>query len=484
MSKPSFTPTPEQEAIVLAAQTTSDNLLISARAGAAKTSTLVLIANALPTVNMLCLAFNKKIADEMKERLPRNCTAMTLNGLGHRAWADAIGRKLSLVNSKCYDILSSLIEELSASERSDVYENMGFLLKACQQAKSSGHVPDSIAEMRKNERLMNDDDMIDSLEEIPSPLERELIIRTLEKSMEQAFAGTIDFADQLLMPSVFRAIFPPYSLILVDEAQDLSELNHLMLRKLVRRRIIAVGDQAQAIYAFRGAHEEGMAEMKAKFSMTELSLSTTFRCPEAIAEHVRWRTPDIRAWSGNPIHGEINRPRRWSLSDIPDEAAIITRNNAPLFSLAIKLLKSGRYPNLWGNDIGRGMLKVMEKLGPQSMKQAAALTALGEWVEAQSKKVKNKNLLADRASCIRVFIEACPTLGEAIHYCEHVLRSQGKVHLMTGHKSKGHEFTDVFFLDEKSIRDEGQDMNLRYVICTRTKNRLTYINTQDLEIEE
>lgn len=479
-----FSPTPEQLAIVEAARNTSDNLLISALAGAAKTSTLLLVAQALPKVNMLCLAFNKKIADEMKERLPSHCTAMTLNGLGHRAWAEVLGRRLTLQNNKCYQILSEAIEKLDSADRSDAYEGMGDMLKACQQAKAAGHVPDIIAASRKHERLASDDDIFDLFEELFSDLEKELILSTLLESMHQAFAGIIDFSDQLLMPTVFRAIFPPFSLILVDEAQDLSELNHAMLKKLVRKRIIAVGDQCQAIYAFRGAHESGMSELKAKFSMTELTLSTSFRCPKAIVEHVRWRAPHMNYWAGNPFPGEVVRTKSWSLDQVPDDAAIICRNNAPLFSIAIQLLKSGRYPNLWGNDIGRGMIKVMEKLGPGSMKRSAALGALSEWHDTQSKKVKNQALLADRVNCIRVFLDATETLAAAVTYCEHVLRSQGRVNLMTGHRSKGHEFDHIFFLDEKAVRDEGQDLNLRYVICTRAKRTLTYINSKELETSD
>ena len=90
---PAFTPTPEQLAIVTAATDTTDNLLVSALAGAAKTSTLEMIANALPDVNTICLAFNKKIATEMEQRLPSNCTAKTLNALGNAAWKDAIGKR-------------------------------------------------------------------------------------------------------------------------------------------------------------------------------------------------------------------------------------------------------------------------------------------------------------------------------------------------------------------------------------------------------
>ena len=49
-----FRPTEEQTAIVDFAQNRTENLLISARAGAAKTSTLIMVAKALPKVKAVC----------------------------------------------------------------------------------------------------------------------------------------------------------------------------------------------------------------------------------------------------------------------------------------------------------------------------------------------------------------------------------------------------------------------------------------------
>lgn len=483
-----FTPSDEQLAIVVAATDTKENLLIEALAGAAKSSTLELIAHALPQTQMLMLAFNKRIADELKERMPKNCTCMTLNSLGHRAWGEVIGRRLTLQARKCGDILSDLIKELPKDEQSILWESYPDMLRACSHAKGAGHVPDSIADVRKCDPLMTDSDLIDSLDEILSPLEQQLLLETLRQSMHQAFEGTIDFDDQLLMPTVFRASFPMYPLVLVDETQDLSELNHVMLAKLAKKRIIAVGDRFQAIYAFRGAHEDGMQKMAERFNMRVLHLTTTFRCPDSIVQHVRWRAPDMKAWPGHPFPGSVNRLSSWELSDIPDNAAVICRNNAPLFNLAVKLLKNGRYPNLWGNDFGVALLKVLKKFGAPTLSQAEARRQLAAWYESQQTKVKNKGVLKDKHDCLMVFIKAAPTLGGAIDYAETIFRSQGRINLMTGHKSKGHEFNDVFFLEQQLLRDEGQDPNVRYVIATRAKRNLSYIDWEgfvgEAEVED
>jgi hypothetical protein len=69
-----FTLTDEQN-LILSEAKSPDSLLITALAGAAKTSTLCLLAKKLPVVPTLCCAFNKKIADEMAKRMPRTSPA-------------------------------------------------------------------------------------------------------------------------------------------------------------------------------------------------------------------------------------------------------------------------------------------------------------------------------------------------------------------------------------------------------------------------
>ncbi|MCL5460465.1 ATP-binding domain-containing protein, partial [Loigolactobacillus coryniformis] len=59
----------------------------------------------------------------------------------------------------------------------------------------------------------------------------------------------------------------------------------------------------------------------------------------------------------------------------------------------------------------------------------------------------------------------------------------GPIQLMTGHKSKGLEFDNVFILDKQLLREEGQDKNLLYVMQTRAKETLTYIYLNDFVYE-
>lgn len=477
-----MTPTSEQAEIIHEAKTSTSNLIISALAGAAKTSTLVLIAKALPTTSILCLAFNKKIATEMQDRLPGNCQAKTLNSVGHKMWGDFLGKRLTLDDRKTYRLLKDLVDQLEPSEKAEAYEVFSDLMRSIDGLKTAGWIPEG--HFPHAQVLMTDNEAQEWLEEIPTGIEWDLIRAVSLLSLKEAFAGTIDFNDQILCSTIFPTHFASFPLTMVDEAQDLSALNHVMLAKLVKKnRLIAVGDECQAIYGFRGAHEDSMEQLRKQFQMKSLTLSISFRCPVKVVEAARWRAPHMQ-WPEWAKPGEVTKLDRWDAPSLPSEAAIICRNNAPLFSIAIKLLKNGRYPQLIGNDIGKNLLKILNKFGKPDLPQAKVLQAIEEWEDAKLKKSRDPGKVSDQAECLRIFARQGKTLGDAVAYAQHIFDSSGPIKLMTGHKSKGLEFDDVFFLDQQLVGTGGQEKNLRYVIITRAKESLTYILSEGFEDEE
>lgn len=474
-----FTPTTEQQAVIDAAKSSSDNLIVKALAGAAKTSTLVLVAKALHSTPMLCLAFNKRIAEEMKSRLPGNCEPMTLNSLGHRVWGKALGKGLRVDVKKSYNILKELVDALDKREKEHAYENFSDILRAIEYGKSIGYLPTGKwTGMARG--LLDDSDFFASLDEEPSSLMERLIREATIISITQALQGTIDFSDQIYMPTIFMmGSFPQYPCVLADEFQDFSNLNFAMLKKLVRKRLIAVGDECQSIYAFRGAHGQAMVEGQRQFSMTPLTLSISFRCPQSVVAEARWRAPHMQ-WPEWAKLGTVKTLIDWGPDDLPNTATILCRNNAPIFSQAIALLKAGRYPQIVGNnDISASLMKTLKKLGPPSMRREAVVAAINEWKETKLKKSRSKSKVEDQAECLRIFADQGDTLGDALAYAEHVMTAKGPIQMMTIHKSKGLEFDDVFILDKHLIRmDEEQDRNLLYVAQTRSKDSLTYVSSE------
>jgi superfamily I DNA/RNA helicase len=479
-----MTPTPEQIAIIEAARDTSDNLLISAYAGAAKTTTLELMCKAMPGTPTLSIAFNKRIAEEMTKRLPGHVRAQTLNSVGHRVWGTAIGKRLVLHSDKLGGILKSAIADLPGDEQSEAYDNFGDIIKIINAARNAGYCPE-----RYERGICTWEQFYHSLDDYPPKFFRTLLDEVIHKSIQAAFDGTIDFSDQIYMPTLFGGTFPKFPLVMVDEAQDLSPLNHVMLAKLVTQRVIAVGDPYQSIYAFRGAVVSGMDRLRERFNMRDMTLSVSFRCPQAIVRRAWFRVPDMK-WPEWAAEGLVVEHDRIKLSDIEDGAAIICRHNAPLFHLGFNLIRSGRGVQLIGFDIGPGLVRILRKLGEESMPRDKVHEAITAWAEAQAKKTRRKAALEDRVECLRVFADQGPNLGAAIAYAEHLFRQTGSIQLLSGHKSKGLEWDVVYHLDpwrcggrrDLSPEDMEQELNIRYVIETRAKKELHIVNMENIDV--
>lgn len=504
-----FTPTPEQQAIVEAARYSTDNLLVQALAGAAKTSTLELIAKALPGKPILCLAFNKRIAEEMAKRLPGHCVAKTMNSIGHTAWGQFLGKRLNLDTKKMGTILKSL--NLVRRDQEELREVFGDVIRLAARAKTIGYVPenryDEAVHLVSRETL----EVVFAEDEYPE-LAWRLLDDLLIGSIKLAYAGTIDFDDQIYMSTLFGAQLPRFPLVLVDEAQDLSPLNHEMIHRLVGdRRIIAVGDAFQSIYGFRGAVSDGMEVLRTRFAMKELRLSISFRCPKEVIKLARKRAPYMQ-WSDFAIDGEVIYLNGWTIPDAlgdstdrevfpsaawgPDlfqpGSAVICRNNAPLFSLGLKLLRAGRGITIRGMDISKRMIKILEEFGDHDMPRVELLEHLDRWQTQKLREGKLKEeTIADRYACLRVFAEATENLGSAIAHAQALFSAEGPIELLSGHKSKGLEWDHVYHLDPWRVpspfaqahEELVQEDNLEYVITTRAKRTLTLLNLEDYDPE-
>ena len=482
------TPTPEQAAVIDFITSRKENLMISALAGAAKTSTLVMAAQSIKG-STLSIAFNKRIAEELQARMPHSVECRTLNSIGHRALSRFLGRRRIVIkSSKRSDLLRAAIKELPTKEQGDLWDGFADMSKAISHGVNNGWIPSGNPNWPVG--LISDAEFYGSLDFEPSDREAELIHKVSTTAIAEALRGTCDYSDQLLIPTLWPASFDPYSTVMVDEVQDLSPLNHAMLKKIVKRnRLIAVGDPRQSIYAFRGADTGAMARLRQEFAMEDLPLTISFRCPQSVIEHVHWHAPAMR-WPEWAQPGEVRTLTEWNADSIPDGAAIICRNNAPLMRTALRLIRAGRRPHLLGNDIMRGIIKDLKKFGEPEQTQEANLRALESFHLTLAARYRSETFAADKVACLRIFIEAAPNLGQAIARAEHISQMAGPITLLTGHKSKGLEFDHVFFLDEHLVRGgpqfpdgDEQECNLRYVIATRAKQSLTYIKSDEWQGE-
>ncbi len=106
-------------------------------------------------------------------------------------------------------------------------------------------------------------------------------------------AGAMDFDDILLYTNILLKDFPDvleklrnrFSFILVDEYQDTNYSQYLIIKKLSseHRNICVVGDDAQSIYAFRGARIENILNFKKDYpDSKEFRLEQNYRSTQII----------------------------------------------------------------------------------------------------------------------------------------------------------------------------------------------------------
>lgn len=461
------------------------SILLKAGPGTGKTTTLVEATHRLQDHgSTLALAFNKSIVETLSKKMPSSVTCKTMNGLGHKALMGYLSHKPTPSAYKTGEVMKALGMTFKTKEE---WESVKDLVAA---AKINGLVPKGSAGQFLS--LVPDDDetwaaMADGrdIELFDSTVD--FARQVLRESIRTAFAsGEIDFDDQLYMPICWGALFPRFKNVLVDEAQDLSPIQHRMLKKVLvpNGNLIAVGDPGQAIYAFRGACHNSMDQLRETFSLEPMPLTVSFRCPKLVVEEAQQIYPDITAFEGNPDGVVDTISGEWT----PEIGSVVLcRNNAPLISLAYKLLREGIAVNMAGRDIGKGFKALIKKLasGPVSMAELRA--RLGSWEkdEITNSKPWKKQKIADKAESLRILIDGsgCKTSEALVNYIDAFFAPKvGRVLLSTIHRAKGGEWETVYFLDENLIPSfyaSGDDLiqedNLRYVAITRSKKELFYV---------
>lgn len=497
-----MTPTAEQAAIIDAAHS-GVNLMVNAYAGTAKTTTLTMLSQAAAWDSALCLAFNVKIRDELKRRMPPHWTIMTLNGLGHRAWSKAIGKQLTVDDKKLGKILTAILKEHKIEAFGDEWANARRLVSSAQ---SAGLVPSAFP--HKGLTPDTDEswaDLCDALWIEATPALLAVARETLTVNVKMAFAGTVSFDDQIYCSAMFHGVFPQFEHVLVDEAQDLSPLNHIQITRCASRQIIAVGDPRQAIYAFRGADSNSMVNLrKIRSEWIDLPLTTTFRCPKAIVRRQQVHAPGFNAHDSNSfgqVLSLLDDP--WGYDDhiasCPGPIAMLCRNNAPLLAMAFKLIRRKIGCVMLGRDIGKGLVALSKKIIPNDATAAAdCALAVQRWRDTETsialanKKEEKLDGIEDRAECLLAVLDSIdgnPTAGGLrIALTGLFSRTAGMVTLSTIHRAKGLEWPTVVHLDPwrlPSKRAKGaqiqQERNLLYVCETRAQQELVLANVEDFQ---
>jgi len=456
--------------------------VVVARAGSGKTSTIVESFKYIPKkingvgTKTLMVAFNKKIADELREKAQSYIDVMTLHSLGFRAIKAAFGKDVALDPDKTLNIIQNLLTGKGIKKQEkDSWPTTLSMLKLISLCK--GYLIDIPSKMD----LLMDKFDIDSCK-----LEREEFIKiacqVLRKGKEER--RCIDFDDMIYFPYVYAMPVGKWDRVFIDETQDLNEAQIHMALSACKKdgRIMAVGDDRQAIYGFRGADSDAVDNVIKRLNAKVLPLSVTYRCAKIIVKRAQEIVPDIECPPTAKEGSILYEHEDDFLKKVRPGDFVLSRINAPLIYHCLTLLKMGVPANIQGKDVGANLTWMIKKSEKKTVSDF--LNWLEEWKNTEIERLRKKNrdpiIIVDKAACLEALCEGAKSLDAVVDNIKELFNDgddSSRVMFSTTHKAKGLERDRVFML-AKTYRPgmNKEEDNLIYVCITRAKSELIIVS--------
>ena len=506
-----------------ASRGSAPHLIVVARAGTGKTTTLIGGLNALmgsthevtPSVQQqaiweaICaekpesikfVAFNKSIANELAARVPSGVEATTLHSAGNSIVQSKLPRYTKPNGYKT----DNIVERLTGKDSKALWKD-GYPINLLRRLVS-------LCKMElidwKSSTFADDLDALAAHHDLDMNGSRTILLDMIPKILTEACDMTakkfeIDFDDMIWLPVICDLPVRKDDLLMVDEAQDLNRCQQQLVLRMAHR-LVFCGDPKQAIYGFAGADCKSMQRLEETLSSTDrgvkvLPLTTTYRCGHAIVAEANSIVPDFYAADGNPKGMITNLSENRLLSEVSDANMVLCRINAHLVSVCFRNLKAGRKARIQGRDIGEGLIALIKKFRASSV--GGLIEALEEWHQKETEKLMKKKFtpeaqiiaLNDKHDCLVTFCSASDTVQGVIDFIQKVFSDDGPGVLLSSiHRAKGLEATKVYILQPekmphpmaKSQWQVEQEYNLKYVAITRAKETLVYVNsTSSVDVE-
>lgn len=285
---------PQIEAVT----STEGPLMIVAGAGSGKTRVLTyriayLIGNGIEPFNILSLTFTNKAAKEMRERIEKvvgNDARNIWMGTFHSVFAkilriehDKLGypRDFTIYDTDdCKSLLRSIIKEMGLDDK--IYK-VSNVLARISNSKNRLVGPQQYAA----DPIIRSDDIA-----AQRPKLSEIYIKYCDRCFK---AGAMDFDDLLYNTNVLfykhldvlNKYQSKFQYVMVDEFQDTNLSQYLITKKLAAktRNICVVGDDAQSIYAFRGADIQNILSFQKEYpELKMVKLEQNYRSTKNIVD--------------------------------------------------------------------------------------------------------------------------------------------------------------------------------------------------------
>jgi len=263
-----------------AVETTEGPLMVIAGAGSGKTRVLTyriahLMNKGIDSFNILALTFTNKAAKEMKERIAAIVGGTEAKNLWMGTFHAVFARILRFESDKL-----GYPSNFTIYDTQDSMSVLTKIIKEMQLDKEmykTKQVLNRISQYKNNLITVKAYFNHAELQEYDAAANRPKMGEVYQKYVAVCFKnGAMDFDDLLLRTNELLTRFPEVLLkyqdrfryILVDEYQDTNHSQYLIVKALASRyeNLCVVGDDAQSIYAFRGANIQNILNFKTDYS--------------------------------------------------------------------------------------------------------------------------------------------------------------------------------------------------------------------------
>jgi superfamily I DNA/RNA helicase len=352
-------------------------------------------------------------------------------------------------------------------------------------------------------------DLAHELTEIGNEKEYEYFVNSYQ-NFKRTY-GLIDFNDMLsLAIEALRMthLKPGFSVFIIDEAQDLSPLQWLLIDTIIEKgdikSAVVTGDPDQAIFLWGGADRRGMENFVSKYSSEIKELRQSYRVPEKvhkisadIISHAQERY--VKEYEPTNKKGHVSFSTGAYALDWDalhgKNVLILYRTHGfrreferELVSRALPYRAIAGSPGLFENRLGRAV-KVFRELQQKPLNVLPAQTKV-LWQSCLTHK--GKQLVNNLSEFLKQKVEDIFVLPNwYIEYYRNTDFTQTPtITLSTIHGAKGMEADNVIV--SKGITNRilntletypGDEYKVWFVGVTRAKENLTLVNSEGLDID-
>jgi DNA helicase II / ATP-dependent DNA helicase PcrA len=333
----------------LAAATHGDTpLVILAGAGTGKTRTLTsrvahLVERGVAPERILLLTFTRRAAEDMLARAAALCGE---RDAARRVWGGtfhAVAHRLVAEHAEQLGLSEvSIIDPGDVTDLLDLMrDDHGLTNSADSGARDTGRLPRAATLADIYSRSVNTGRPARDVIEADYPWcdrHADQIMSLLKDFVARKRArGLMDFDDLLLawrallsQPVISERLTTRWEHVLVDEYQDVNQIQVDIVSGLcpAGRGLTVVGDDAQAVYGFRGATSGHLLDRARDFTdTTVVRLERNFRSRQPLLDLANVIRPDDELDGRLTLHadrpGKGSRPRLVRCYDAPEEARLI-----------------------------------------------------------------------------------------------------------------------------------------------------------------